>query len=211
MVVITVGSSALPGVRGVLGREGVLAPLALLVAYCLYMGVALLLAWRKAAAGPRPWRLLGWRAVAPGGAWRPALRAYALLLFFLAPLGLYASHHYLAVSTSLFRGNETTAAYVVYFVLICVIAPVVEELLFRGFLYGGLRRLFSPGWAALVSAFAFAGAHLPTPGPEVLVVLALGFALALLYENTRSIIPGILVHALHNTLIFIVMFAVMAL
>jgi membrane protease YdiL (CAAX protease family) len=211
MVLVTVGSNLLPAVRGVLQGDGVLAPLALLVAYCLYMGLALLLAWRRAARAPRPWRLLGLRRVAPGGVWRPALRTYALLLFCLAPIALYASHRYLAVTSAIFRGTETPAAYVVYFVLICVIAPVVEELLFRGFLYAGLRGLFTPGWAALVSAFAFAGAHLPTPGPAVLIVLALGFVLALLYENTRSIVPGMIVHALHNTLIFAIMFAVIRL
>jgi hypothetical protein len=67
MVGVTVGCSTLPGVREVVGRPGVLAPVALLLAYCLYTGVALLLAWRKAASGPQPWRLLGWRPVSPGG------------------------------------------------------------------------------------------------------------------------------------------------
>jgi membrane protease YdiL (CAAX protease family) len=211
MVLVSVGISALPWMRGTARPAGLLPAVALVAAYCLYMGLAVLMAWRRAGAGLRPWRLLGLRRLPLGSTVRPALRTYALLLFLLTPAALYAAHHYLAVSNVFFRGAESPGAYVLYFVLVCLLAPVAEEILFRGFIYAGLRRLFSPGWAALVSALAFTGAHLPAPSVAALVVIALGFALALLYENTRSLLPCILVHALHNTLVFVAMLAVMAL
>ena len=207
LVAVSVGRSLLPGQA----VSGAAAAAAMLAAYCLYMGAAVGMVWRRAAVSPRPWRLLGLRPLPLGETLRPALRAYALLVFLLTPLGLYASHHYLASTSVLFRGHDTPATYALYFVLVCVIAPVAEEIIFRGFIYGGLRRYFAPGGAALVSALAFTGAHLPTPSVGALLVVALGVALALLYENTRSIVPGILVHALHNTLVFAVMFAVMSL
>ncbi len=208
MVAVSVGRSLLPWGRA---AAGPLPALIMLVAYLLYMGPAVLMAWRRAGVSAQAGRLLGLRPLAAGATVWSALRVYALMLFLLAPLGLYVSYSYLASASVFLRGHDTPAAYALYFVLVCVIAPVVEEIIFRGFLYGGLRRLFSPGWAAMVSALAFTGAHLPTPSAAALLVVALGFALGLLYENTRSIIPCILVHVLHNTLVFTLMYAVMAL
>ncbi len=210
MVLVSVGLSVLPWTRGVGRQGGMLPALLLLSAYCLYMGAALAMAWRRAGQ-PYPWRMLGVRSLPLGGTLRPALRTYALLLFLLTPAASYAVHHYLSVSNVFFRGGESLGAYATYFVLVCVLAPVAEEILFRGFLYPGLRRSFSPGWAALISALAFTGAHLPTPSAAALLVIALGYALALLYENTRSLLPCMVVHALHNTLVFFTMLAVMAL
>lgn len=210
MVLVSVGLSLLPWTRSV-GRQGGMLPVVLLIlAYCLYMGAALAMAWVR-AGGPYPWRLLGLRSLPLGRIFRPALRTYALLLFLLTPAAFYVVHHYLSVSNVFFRGAESFGAYALYFLLVCVLAPLAEEILFRGFLYPGLRRSFSPGWAALLSALAFTGAHLPTPSAAAVLVIALGYALALLYENTRSLLPCMVVHALHNTLVFFTMLAVMAL
>lgn len=80
--------------------------------------------------------------------------------------------------------------------LVCVIAPLAEETIFRGFLYGWLRRRLPIVPAVLISAAIFSAAH-------VVLVLGLplfgvGVILALLYELSDSLIPGAIVHGLFN-------------
>lgn len=84
--------------------------------------------------------------------------------------------------------------------LICVVAPIAEESFFRGFFFAGLRRRLSRVPAALISGLVFGGVHAPT-GPTAVIPLAiLGAGLALLYERTGSIWPGIIAHAINNSL-----------
>jgi membrane protease YdiL (CAAX protease family) len=83
--------------------------------------------------------------------------------------------------------------------LIVVAAPVSEEICFRGMLYGGLRERLPRIGAALVSALIFGGLHALTGISAVPPLIAFGFVLALLYEKTGSIVPGILLHMLNNS------------
>jgi membrane protease YdiL (CAAX protease family) len=80
--------------------------------------------------------------------------------------------------------------------LVCLVAPLSEETIFRGFLYGWLRRRLPILPAVLISAAIFSAAH-------VVLVLALplfavGIILALLYEYSDSLLPGAMVHGLFN-------------
>lgn len=90
------------------------------------------------------------------------------------------------------------------FVVAGPIAALSEEVLFRGILYGWLRRRLNVALAAILSALVFAAAHFaalsasPIAGIEMAL---LGVLLALLYEAGRSLWPGILCHALHNMLL----------
>jgi hypothetical protein len=79
----------------------------------------------------------------------------------------------------------------------CVFAPLLEEPLFRGVLYGTLRLGLGPAPATLVSAALFALAH----GYGALgfaSVFVSGVLWAVAYERTRSLLPGILAHAASN-------------
>jgi uncharacterized protein len=84
-------------------------------------------------------------------------------------------------------------------VLIAFAAPVSEELCFRGMLFGGLRERLPRLAAALVSGLIFGGLHATTGVSAVPPLIVFGFVLALLYEKTGSIIPGILLHMLNNS------------
>jgi membrane protease YdiL (CAAX protease family) len=77
-----------------------------------------------------------------------------------------------------------------------LVAPVVEEIFFRGFVFAGLRQRF--GWqkAALLSAAIFAVIHL-TPA-VILPIFVLGCFLAFIYHYSRSLWPAILMHMLVN-------------
>ncbi len=80
-----------------------------------------------------------------------------------------------------------------------IMAPILEEVLFRGVLYATFRLRLAPVPAALASGIVFAAAH----GYGVVgfaSVLGSGLVWALAYEATRSLLPGMLAHATGNLL-----------
>jgi membrane protease YdiL (CAAX protease family) len=98
--------------------------------------------------------------------------------------------------------RDSTLAFVGAAFLVCVVAPVAEELFFRGFLFGGLRR-HGLVVAALVSGTAFGLAHVASsPIGFIVPLAALGVILALLYERTGSLYPSMGLHALNNSVAF---------
>jgi membrane protease YdiL (CAAX protease family) len=85
--------------------------------------------------------------------------------------------------------------------LLIVVAPLAEEVFFRGFLYQAFRNSFGVLPGALLSALIFGAIHLEF---FKLVQLAiLGVILALLFEKTRSLWSPITLHAVNNTLAYI--------
>jgi CAAX protease family protein len=80
-----------------------------------------------------------------------------------------------------------------------VITPLAEELLFRGALYGWLRRWW-PAWATIAAtAVAFAGIH----GFLVVMpyVLVFGIVTGWLRERTGSVAAGVVTHVLNNAIL----------
>jgi membrane protease YdiL (CAAX protease family) len=87
--------------------------------------------------------------------------------------------------------------------LIAIAAPVSEEICFRGMVFGGLRTRLPLIAAALISGLIFGLLHALTGLSAVPPLIAFGFILALLYERTGSIVPGILLHMLNNAVALI--------
>lgn len=84
---------------------------------------------------------------------------------------------------------------------VVVLAPVVEELIFRGVIFSGFQRIYPAFWAIFLSALLFALFHL-NPwqlGPTFLLGLLLGY----IRLRTGSLLVAIFTHALHNGLIFL--------
>ena len=98
---------------------------------------------------------------------------------------------------------EKFGAVPVQILLIVVAAPISEEVCFRGFLFGGLRERLPRLAAALISATIFGALHATTGISAVPPLIFFGFVLALLYERTGSIVPGILLHMLNNSVALI--------
>jgi membrane protease YdiL (CAAX protease family) len=94
---------------------------------------------------------------------------------------------------------ESFGAVPVQILLIVVAAPISEEVCFRGMLFGGLRTRLPRLAAALISAVVFGGLHALTGVSAVPPLIAFGLILALLYERTGSIVPGIILHMLNNS------------
>lgn len=84
--------------------------------------------------------------------------------------------------------------------LIVFAASISEEICFRGMLFGGMRERLPMWAAALLSAAIFGSLHAFTGISAVPPLIAFGFILALLYEKTGSIVPGIILHMLNNSL-----------
>lgn len=81
-----------------------------------------------------------------------------------------------------------------------IAAPITEELLFRGCLYGFLRQSIGRAAAIILSSLVFALIHAHPATIPALVVFAIG--LALLYEATGTLWAPILSHSLFNILNF---------
>src|SRR3954454_25151929 len=97
--------------------------------------------------------------------------------------------------------RDSTANLVSVALLVCVLAPIAEELFFRGFMFGALQRPI--GWigAAVVTGIVFGLIHAGGTDAVFLVPLAvLGFLLCWLYRRTGSLLPGMAVHAFNNAL-----------
>jgi membrane protease YdiL (CAAX protease family) len=87
--------------------------------------------------------------------------------------------------------------------LTCVIAPICEELLFRGFIFTSLRNWKGPWVGAVLTALIFGAVHATSaPAEDLLPLAGLGFVLCLLYRATGSIYPCIALHAINNCLAF---------
>ncbi|MCW7538022.1 CPBP family intramembrane metalloprotease [Aquabacterium sp. A7-Y] len=82
------------------------------------------------------------------------------------------------------------------FVLVCVLAPVLEEMLFRGVILRSFLKRYTPGVAIVHSAAIFGLAHLNVY--QFAAGLIGGVALGWIYERTRSLWPCIALHAAYN-------------
>lgn len=78
----------------------------------------------------------------------------------------------------------------------CVVAPINEELLFRGVIYRGIRQRFGRAPALVASGLLFGLLHANWAG--FLPLALLGAALALAYEHSGDIRVPIVAHALFN-------------
>jgi membrane protease YdiL (CAAX protease family) len=92
-----------------------------------------------------------------------------------------------------------TPALLLFGLVTIVLAPVAEELLFRGLLFGGLLQLgFIPAMA--ISSVAFAAWHL---SPQAIPLIAVGCVLAWLYYVSASLWHAITFHAIFNLVAFV--------
>ena len=141
-------------------------------------------------------RRLGVRGFRPGAIRWMLAAVGAYLVFAALYTGVFGSPHQEDIA-------ESFGALPVQILLIVIAAPVSEEVCFRGMLFGGLRTRMPRLAAAFVSALIFGALHALTGIEAVPVLIFFGFVLALLYEKTGSIVPGIILHMLNNSVALI--------
>jgi CAAX protease family protein len=86
-----------------------------------------------------------------------------------------------------------------------LMAPVAEEIIFRGLLYGWLRRFMGILPAAVLSAAIFGAFHGVLP--VMAAAFVVGLVLAYIYERTGSLWASAIVHATQNCIAMTIMFA----
>jgi hypothetical protein len=80
--------------------------------------------------------------------------------------------------------------------LLSILAPIVEELVFRGLLYGWIAGRWGGTAALVVSSLAFAAAHWEPA--HIVLVLPLGFLFGWLRRRTDSLLPSLFSHIVNN-------------
>ncbi|MGH2981799.1 MAG: lysostaphin resistance A-like protein, partial [Solirubrobacterales bacterium] len=176
----------------------------LLVAQTLFSAVLVFAALRiassePAAAAGNAAALLGLRRFRPSAFGWMALGLFSYYVFAVLYGALIVQPEQEDIARDLGLDTGPLAAVAVV-LLIVGIAPVAEEVFFRGMLFGGLRRRLPTIAAALISAAVFGALHAPTGVSTVPPLIAFGFVLALLYERTGSLGPPIVAHAINNAL-----------
>lgn len=89
------------------------------------------------------------------------------------------------------------------FFYVCLLTPIVEELLTRGYVLGGLYNKYGLLVALLISSLLFALLHFNMV--QTLSAFICGIILGALYIKTGSIFSCILAHSLYNTISFFAM------
>lgn len=103
-----------------------------------------------------------------------------------------------------FGGASSQPEFLLAFLMLVIIAPIAEELLFRGFLFGKLRK-YAPLWVSiLVTSVVFAIVH--GAWNVGLDVFALSIILCILRVVSGSLWPSIMLHMLKNGVAFYFLF-----
>lgn len=161
--------------------------------YCARFGRGVARAWQF---GLRP----------PGVGWRSAFWMIVLLLLAFVILSVAWVEAFKPNEEELLKQlgtNEGALLLVLSAGLTCVIAPICEEMLFRGFIFTALREWRGTWPAAVLTGLLFSGVHVGSaPALDLVPLAALGFGLCLLYRYTGSLYPGIIAHSLNNSIAF---------
>lgn len=150
-------------------------------------------------------RLLSWREWLGSGAWQPswALRPAALLACGVLGNWLVWGHGHVNANNvpwavALVHGAESLGGVPLALLIMSVLVPVMEELVFRGAMLGGLTRHVGFGWANALQALTFASLHQDTRYYVYLILF--GAIAGWLARQTRGLAMPILFHAVNNAI-----------
>lgn len=129
-----------------------------------------------------------------------------IIILGLNLISVGAAESYLSwlYSVQLFEiGPETSLIhYVLFFGVIAILGPVIEEIIFRGIIIERLGTKYNYRWAVIISSILFAILHLGPIGAFIF-----GIALSLVYLKTESLMIPILIHIANNTIAIFLMIA----
>jgi membrane protease YdiL (CAAX protease family) len=174
---------------------------------CALLGVLfVILLLPLAYAGPRGLRDFGWRRENAGT--QVGIGALTFLASIL-PVGFVlastaarrsadALHPFLRLIAA--EPGPTTIAWVAFAAV--VLAPLLEELMYRVILQGSLERVASPAVAIVGVALVFSAVHNPI---DVLPLVPLALILGYVYHRTRSYLAVVTAHALFNSTMLVLM------
>lgn len=134
-----------------------------------------------------------------------AIIIYLLLsIVFMMIASQFSGFDQTEVQQTGFKDLTQSYEYIAAFIALVIIAPVVEETLFRGFLHTRMRKLTGRFGAIVIVSALFGAIHLQL---NVAVdTFALGLVLGLLREYTGSIYSSIALHMIKNGLAYYLLF-----
>jgi membrane protease YdiL (CAAX protease family) len=92
-------------------------------------------------------------------------------------------------------------------------APFVEEMVYRGVLYSGLRKRLGQATTVILVMLLFAGVHVPQywgAWPSIIGLAVLSLILTVVRAKTKSILPCVTIHFIHNFIISVLIVVGMA-
>ncbi len=135
-----------------------------------------------------------------------AALAWLIYILFAAILTPLLQPDQQDVTRELGTDKDSAGSIAVAAVLIVVLAPISEELFFRGFMFASLRRSMTLWPAALIAAVIWGSLHLSGGNIGVAIQLAVfGVILAWLYERSGTLWAPIMAHTLNNTIAFVLL------
>jgi hypothetical protein len=142
----------------------------------------------------------------------PSNAAIYVVVGFVLSVGLQALAHFLPIPKELpiDKFFQTPAEAWALGILSVTLAPLMEELFFRGFLYPVLERSLGLPVSVFLTALGFAllhGAQLMFSWGPVLVIFLVGIVLTMVRAKTNSVAAGVLIHMAYNATITVAMFA----
>jgi ABC-2 type transport system permease protein/sodium transport system permease protein len=154
------------------------------------------------------WRAATWRAIPGAACLGIALWPFAYELFLVGKmLGLATLDRDRFAEIERLIRDVGDVSPVVVLLALALVQPVCEELFFRGFLFQGLRERFEGTGVIAASSLLFALFHVLNPAtltPErFLPSLLLGLFLGWVCYRSGSVLPGIVLHVLHNGLLLL--------
>ena len=190
---VTVSSTHTP--PGLSIADTVVQDLAFVLAavYCAKLGGRVVRSWQF---GLRP----------PGVGWRSAVgRIVLLLIAFIALSAVWSLLFHPSEEKLLEQlgSNEGAALLLFSAALTCIVAPMAEEFLFRGYIFTALRNWRGTLPAAVITGLLFGGVHVGSaPALDLAPLAGLGFGLCLLYRYSGSLYPCMVAHSLNNSIAF---------
>tara|TARA_Y100001968_G_C18936532_1_gene516775 strand:- start:206 stop:586 length:381 start_codon:yes stop_codon:yes gene_type:complete len=98
--------------------------------------------------------------------------------------------------------KTNTDIYVIGFA-ICILAPIVEEITFRGYIYNKFKDNYGIISSSLFTSIIFAGIHFQFQVMSAMIILSL--IIHWVYEKSGGLNGAITFHIINNTITFIVM------
>jgi membrane protease YdiL (CAAX protease family) len=158
------------------------------------------------------WHTMGWRKLEFNG--QPPLVTVGRFLGAGAVLAVLISYASKFVGESgelpieeMFKSRPTVIALMLFGILV---APLVEEMMFRGFLYPLIARRFGIATGVIVTGLLFGAMHAQQLGGawgQISLLMGVGIILTWVRARTGTVTASYLVHLGYNSLLFIGFFA----
>ncbi len=177
-------------------------PTLVIVGYAIGIICAIAILYRRLRANKLSWSALGFKRFQTRKAILYFIGFYAImfgLLLIVAVAAFVISGGDGTSDVARAKRQISTIGLWPFFMTSVIVAPIIEEVIFRGILFKTFMQKHGLAFSIIASGLLFAIFHVNPI--HALAVLPIGFYLSFMYYKLDSIIPGILLHASWNLLV----------